>query len=369
MGAIAFRQLERWNQVNDLLTSPAVVDSLIGRSAAWRRVLRGVVEVGRFTGGSVLLTGASGTGKELVARMFHEIDPRPDKGRLVLVDCATIVSELSGSEFFGHERGAFTSAMAPRDGAFALADRGTLFLDEIGELPLKLQAELLRVIQEGTYKRVGSNSWRESRFRLVSATHCDLSRAVREGTFRGDLYHRLATFTFTLPSLEERPDDILLLADYFLGQTMGKSPPPPLEVPVRRYLVSRRYPGNIRELRQVVARLASGYVGSGPVTVGALPRDEPGMETPWPGPRFEATIRRALLQGKGLEEIRTAAAETAYRIVLSDEEFDTARSARRLKVTKRAVQAHLRGAVPSGNGSHDRTLAARSDRRPRDTSA
>src|SRR5262249_51814424 len=147
---------------------------LIGDSPAWRRLVRRIVEVARFTDAAVLITGETGTGKELVARLVHALDPRTTKRKLVLLDCTTIVPPLSGGAFFGHERGASTGATPTRDGAFALADGGTLFLDEVGELPLALQAELLRVVQEGTYKRVGSNEWRETQFRLVCATNREL---------------------------------------------------------------------------------------------------------------------------------------------------------------------------------------------------
>src|SRR6185295_226461 len=150
-------------------------------------------------------------GKELLARVIHALDPRPDKGELVVLDCTTIVPELSGSEFFGHERGAYTGAVGPRDGAFALAHGGTLFLDEIGELPLALQAQLLRVVQEGTYKRVGGNAWHKASFRLVCATNRDLKEEVARGRFRGDLYHRLATNASRLPPLRDRVEDILVL--------------------------------------------------------------------------------------------------------------------------------------------------------------
>ena len=122
----------------------------------------------------MLVTGESGTGKERVAQLIHELDPRPNKGKLVVLDCSTVVPSLSGSEFFGHEKGAFTGAAAAREGAFELANGGTLFLDEVGELTVALQAELLRVIQEGTFKRVGSNMWRKSTFRLVCATNRDV---------------------------------------------------------------------------------------------------------------------------------------------------------------------------------------------------
>ena len=154
-------RFERWHAVDALVHSPPVQDRLVGVSAAWRSALRQIVEVARFTSAFVLLIGESGTGKELVARLVHELDSdAAAQGELVVVDCTTIVPELSGSEFFGHERGAFTGAVATRDGAFAAADGGTLFLDEVGELPMPLQAQLLRVIQEGTYKRVGGNAWR-----------------------------------------------------------------------------------------------------------------------------------------------------------------------------------------------------------------
>jgi hypothetical protein len=135
-------RFERWQEIDALLDSPLVRNNLIGTGREWRATLRHVVEVARFTDASVLILGESGTGKELIARLIHALDPRPDKRDLIVLDCTTVVPELAGSEFFGHERGAFTGAFAPRDGAFALAHGGTLFLDEIGDLPLALQAQL-----------------------------------------------------------------------------------------------------------------------------------------------------------------------------------------------------------------------------------
>src|SRR5262249_13711979 len=166
----------------------------------------------------ILLTGESGTGKEVIARLTHEFDRRPSKGGMVTVDCTTINRELSGSELFGHVRGAFTGAHSDREGACALADKGTLFLDEVGELPLPLQAELLRVVQEGKFKAVGSNVWRTTEFRLVAATHRDLEQDVAAGRFRHDLYHRLAGWRLTLPALRQRPEDIPVLAEFFVAQ-------------------------------------------------------------------------------------------------------------------------------------------------------
>jgi len=190
-GEVAAR-LRRWEVVDQLVRSPLVRKNCIGRSPAWVRALRQIVEMARFTDTPALITGETGTGKELAARLIHTLEDRPEKRDLVVPDCTTIAPELSGSEFFGHERGAFT-------GAFALADGGTLFLDEVGELPLTLQAELLRVVQERTYKRVGSNDWRQTNFRLVCATNRELLREEALGQFRRDLYYRIAGWTCRLP--------------------------------------------------------------------------------------------------------------------------------------------------------------------------
>lgn len=143
-------RFSRWLTIDELLESAIVKDFIIGKSQAWRAKLREIVEIAKYTDTPALILGESGTGKELIAHLIHELDARPSKRELVILDCSTVVPELSGSEFFGHEKGAFTGAVSERDGAFALANGGTLFLDEIGELPLHLQAQLLRVVQEHT---------------------------------------------------------------------------------------------------------------------------------------------------------------------------------------------------------------------------
>jgi hypothetical protein len=196
-------RFERWNAVDGILDSTIIKENLIGRSPAWRHVLRDVIEIAKFSSASVLVSGESGTGKELIARLIHTLDGRPQKRDLIVLDCTTVVSELSGSEFFGHERGAFTGAIASRDGAFALADGGTLFLDEIGELPYTLQAELLRAVQEHTYKRVGSNTWQKTEFRLVSASNRELRPDKNARGFRPDLYYRITNWTCSLPPLRD----------------------------------------------------------------------------------------------------------------------------------------------------------------------
>jgi transcriptional regulator with GAF, ATPase, and Fis domain len=331
----------RWAAVDRLVDSPRVANNLVGHGPAWRSLLRQVVEVAAFTDAPVLVTGETGTGKELVARLIHALDARPGKRELVLLDCTTIVSELSGSEFFGHERGAYTGAERGRDGAFAMADGGTLFLDEVGELPLPLQAQLLRVVQEGTYKRVGGNAWLKTRFRLVCATHRDLLADVEAGLFRADLYYRLATVTCRMPPLRDRPEDILPLFHHFLARLHPGQAPPELDEPVREFLLRREYPGNVRDLRQLAARIGYRHVGPGPVTLGDLPEDErPAVAGGggWPDAEFEVSIRRALAQGVGLKDIGRLASETAIRVAVSSEEGNLQRAAQRLGVTDRALQ-------------------------------
>jgi transcriptional regulator with GAF, ATPase, and Fis domain len=334
-------RLERWRDVDELLLSAVPRHGLVGDSAAWRSVLRDVIEVARFTDAPVLITGESGTGKELVARLIHVLDSRPHKSDLVVLDCTTIVPTLSGSEFFGHERGSFTGAVSTRDGAFALADGGTLLLDEVGELPVPLQAELLRVVQEGSYKRVGSNTWRKTNFRLVCATNRDLLDEAAAGRFRRDLYYRIAGWTFRLPALRERSQDILLFISHFLAELQPDGASPELDDVVREFLLAREYPGNVRDLRHLVSRLSYRHVGPGPLTLGDIPEEERtsrcGLDAR-PSDELEAPVRQALARGATLKEIGRAAAETAVRIALAEEDGNVQRAARRLGVTARALQ-------------------------------
>ena len=207
--AVILARLQRWREVDDLMASPLVTHNLVGESQLWKTVIGQIVEVARFTDAPLLLMGETGTGKELAARLIHTLDPKRDRHELVILDCTTIVPELAGSELFGHERGAFTGAVNARDGAFALANGGTLFLDEVGELPLSLQVQLLRVLQEHTYKRVGSNTWRQTDFRLIGATNRDLLQEEAKGCFRRDLYYRLASWVIRLPPVRARGPMIL----------------------------------------------------------------------------------------------------------------------------------------------------------------
>jgi len=335
-------RLERWETIDRLVDSSVVRNNLVGRSSTWISVLRQVVEMARFTDASTLIMGESGTGKELVARLIHTLDLRGHKHDLIVVDCTTVVPELSGSEFFGHERGAYTGALAPRDGAFSLADGGTLFLDEIGELPIGLQAQLLRVVQEGTYKRVGGNNWQRTNFRLVCATNKELQEEVAQGRFRQDLYYRIATWTCRLPALRERMEDILPLALHFMRRPEAAEDPPELDESVREYILKREYPGNVRDLKQLVSRIMYRHAGPGPVTAGDIPEEErPAVECgmgDWRDASFEHAIRRALGLGVELKELGRAVTDTAIRITVGNEEGNLRRAAQKLGVTDRALQ-------------------------------
>ncbi len=267
-------RLQRWRAVDEIVASPRVHDHLVGESPAWISLLRQVVEVGLFTDSSVLLVGETGTGKELVAHLIHTLSSVTHNRKFVILDCTTIVPELSGSELFGHERGAFTGAVTARDGAFATADGGTLFLDEVEELPLGLQSQLLRVLQEHTYKRIGSNIWHNTDFRLVCASNRDLMEEQVQGRFRRDLYYRLASWVFRLPSLAERAEDILPLARHFMAQMYPDRDLVELDAPVQEFLSRRAYPGNVRDLRSLIQRIAHRHVGDGPITIGDIPADE-----------------------------------------------------------------------------------------------
>lgn len=335
-------RFQRKLSIDQLFEKSVLGDLVVGNSHQWRSLLRDIAETAHFGDTPILLMGESGTGKEVTARLIHALDPRPQKRDMVILDCSTIVPELSGSEFFGHERGAFTGALNDRQGAFALADGGTLFLDEVGELPLTLQAQLLRVIQEHAYKRVGGSIWHHTRFRLVCATNRDLADMVEQGTFRADLYFRIAGFVTRLPPLRERTEDIIPLAHYFIRRMCGSKRPPVLDDAVCRYLMERSYPGNIRDLQQVIARLMYRCADDGIISIGYVPRNERPADLAklqdWPDDSFETLIQRAVLLGVGLKEIGRAAEDCAIRCATRLENGSLQKAAQRLGVTDRALQ-------------------------------
>jgi formate hydrogenlyase transcriptional activator len=227
---------------------------IVGESAALRRVLKQVEAVAP-TDSTVLILGETGTGKELVARALHDLSPR--QGRtFVKLNCAAIPTGLLESELFGHEKGAFTGAIAQKVGRFELAHQGTLFLDEVGDVPAELQPKLLRVLQEQEFERLGSTRTIKVDVRLVAATNCDLARMVADGRFRSDLYYRLNVFPVVLPPLRERREDIPLLVRHFtqgFARRMGRRIET-IPAAVMDALVRYSWPGNVREMQNVIER-------------------------------------------------------------------------------------------------------------------
>jgi transcriptional regulator with GAF, ATPase, and Fis domain len=240
--------------LRDELARDYAFEEIVGHSPALRRVLQQVERVA-VTDTTVLILGETGTGKELIARAIHGHSARKDRP-LVKVNCAALPPTLIESELFGHEKGAFTGALARRIGRFELADAGTIFLDEIGELPLDLQAKLLRVLQDGEFERLGSVRTTTVNVRVIAATNRQLVQQVAAGNFREDLYYRLNVFPVMVPPLRERREDVPLLVWYFVTKCRGKLGKAIERIPERAMaaLVAYHWPGNIRELANVIER-------------------------------------------------------------------------------------------------------------------
>ncbi|WP_372366746.1 sigma 54-interacting transcriptional regulator [Candidatus Uabimicrobium sp. HlEnr_7] len=250
------RNLEKFAVENANLRSTLKGVALVGQSTPWLNVVNQVRLVAP-TPATVLISGETGTGKEQVAHAIHQWSMRSQKSFIAL-NCSAIVPELALSELFGHEKGAFTGANRKREGRFELAHGGTLFLDEIADLPAQAQAQLLRVIQEKTFERVGGNTTLKTDVRLVAASHKNLQLEVAAGRFREDLFYRLNTFPICLPSLNERREDIALLAEYFLTRLKSSWSMPNLQLSTAALHVLEKYswPGNVRELSNVLERAA-----------------------------------------------------------------------------------------------------------------
>nr|WP_219115656.1 sigma 54-interacting transcriptional regulator [Janthinobacterium sp. UMAB-56] len=258
--------VERLEVVRSASAKPSE-EGLVGCSAAFNRVLAALQRVAPSML-SVLLLGESGTGKELFARAVHETSDRA-AGPFVVVDCSGLTETLFESELFGHEKGAFTGATSRKPGLVDTAQGGTLFLDEIGDVPLSMQVKLLRLIESGTFRRVGSVETQHANFRLVAATHKSLETMMARGEFRQDLYYRISAFPIALPPLRQRPEDIALLVQSFLRRAAGGKRTLTIDAEAMAQLQQRAWPGNIRELRNVLER-ASLYADDGVIRVEQL---------------------------------------------------------------------------------------------------
>ncbi len=260
--------VERLSTVTAVAAQPQQ-DGLVGRAAAFRAA---VAALQRATPAQipVLLLGESGTGKELFARALHRSSPRAG-GPLVVVDCTGLSEALFESELFGHEKGAFTGAAQRKIGLAETAHGGTLFLDEIGDVPLAMQVKLLRLIESGSFRRVGGLETLHADFRLVAATHKPLKEMSANGSFRADLYYRISAFPIHLPALRERIDDLPLLIDSLL-QRLGAGVAPRIDAEALRLLRLYPYPGNVRELRNILER-ARLFADDGVIHAADLPAE------------------------------------------------------------------------------------------------
>ncbi len=301
---------------------------IVGEHASIRQVSQQIQKVAA-TDSTVLLLGESGTGKELFARAIHHLSPRREQP-FVAVNCAAIPEGLVENELFGHERGAFTGAGARKIGKLDLAHRGTLFLDEIGELPLAIQAKLLRVLEERCFDRVGGTQPIEVDVRIVVATNRNLQKSIEEKLFREDLYFRIAAVPLTIPPLRERGDDVLLLANHFLEKFSREFAKPGLELSsqARERLLHYRWPGNVRELQNALDQLPVARPDAERLPGGMLPEN-----FNWEGSLEEVT-------GRAVGHIERVLLENALR----ESKWNKTRAAEKLGVTPKTLLAKLRSA-------------------------
>lgn len=307
-------------------------EQIVGKSPAIKEVLEQIAKVAP-TSGRVLIMGESGTGKELVARAIHDGSSRKD-GPFVKVNCAAIPEELIESELFGSVKGAYTGATETRQGKFSLADGGTLFLDEVGDMSLKVQAKVLRVLQEGEFEKVGGQKTERVDVRVLAATNKDLQREVSAGRFREDLFFRLNVVPIVVPPLRRRKADIPLLVDHFIATYASENGCRPKSVSPEALEILRRYdwPGNIRELRNVIERL---MIMSGSETIGVADLPPHLLSTSLPlAVRMEA--------GLTLKEAREAVERQVILAALQRSDWNISRAARDLDIDRTNLHKKIR---------------------------
>ena len=314
---------------------------LIGTSPPMQEVMTAIRKIGAAPVSTTLITGESGTGKELVARAIHALSDRADRPMLT-VNCASISTSLMESELFGHEKGAFTDARNRKKGMFELADGGTLFLDEIGDLPPTLQAALLRVLEQRTFRRVGGEMDITVDVRIIAATNQPLHDKAREGTFRQDLYYRLNIMHIELPPLRERGEDVVLLAEHFVTEFNGKFRKSfkGLSEETKQLFRSHAWPGNVRELRNILERATlmdeGEYVFSHAVQLGHLHSISMPSDTPAPPETVPRALGSDALQS--LEEIEKAAIVNALELA----EHNQSKAARLLHISRDTLRYRLK---------------------------
>ncbi len=319
-------------------------DQIIGRSPAMLHTLELVSQVAPSTA-TLLIQGESGTGKELIANAVHHGSPRRDRP-LIKVNCAALPETLLESELFGYERGAFTGAVARKEGRFELADGGTLFMDEIGDLSLATQAKLLRVLQEGEFERLGGTRTLRVDIRLVAATNADLASMVKEKRFREDLFYRLNVITLQLPSLRERQEDIPLLAQHFLRRLAAKNAKAIAGFTEEAMDVLQRYawPGNVRELENVVER-AVVLSRESLISAAELPERLVGRDH----------MARHLIVpiGTPLEEVEDRLIEETLRYTKGDKSL----AAKLLGIATRTIYRRMKGEPPASGPGEEEPIA------------
>ena len=343
------------NELNDLRRSADARWELLGSTSVMNDLRRQIAKVAP-TRSRVLITGESGTGKELIARAIHR-NSSVAAGPFVKVNCAAIPPELIESELFGHERGAFTGAVAKKRGLFEVADGGTIFLDEIGDMALPAQAKVLRVLQTGEFTRVGGEKSLRTDCRVVAATNRDLEEMVKHGTFREDLYFRLNVVPIRSPDLKERVDDIPLLVESFVRECCDENGLgyKPVDDPVLERLKQYDWPGNVRELRNVVERLV--IMSDEVIREKDLPPYLGGPRPPGQSGRANQSgpvtaIDLGRYAGKSLREFREEVESEFIRIRLAEFEWNISRTAQALGIERTNLHKKLRAlGIHRGEGS------------------
>ncbi len=313
---------------------------MVGKNARMVQVYE-LIEKVAPTPSSVLITGESGTGKELVAKAVHMNSPRQDKA-FITVNCAALSENLLESELFGHEKGAFTGAYVMRKGRFELADGGTLFLDEIGEIPLSLQAKLLRALQEKSFERVGGSKTLSVDVRIISATNKDLREEVDQGRFREDLYYRLKVIHVLLPALRERMDDIPILVEYFVRTVAERLAKPGLSISpdALRLMVMLPWEGNVRELENTIERAAI-LCNNNRIEADDVQPESTGRNTqsPW---SHSMELGELIPDSAELVDVLYAVEEKMLNRALEATGFVQARAAEKLGITKSLLQYKMK---------------------------